>query len=32
LTTLRTDGWRKALLGITSIEEVNRITKPDFLS
>ncbi|MFM8224044.1 MAG: GspE/PulE family protein [Planctomycetaceae bacterium] len=32
LTTLRTDGWRKTLLGITSIEEVNRITKPDFLS
>ena len=32
LTTLRTDGWRKAKLGITSVDDVTRITKPDFLT
>ena len=26
MTTLRHDGWRKALLGITTIEEVQRLT------
>lgn len=32
MTTLRTDGWRKTLLGITSVDEVTRITKPDILT
>ncbi|MDR1964111.1 MAG: Flp pilus assembly complex ATPase component TadA [Planctomycetaceae bacterium] len=29
MTTLRMDGWRKALLGQTSIEEIARVTKQD---
>lgn len=31
LTTLRQDGWNKVLQGITSVEEVARITKGDLL-
>ncbi|MDR1483928.1 MAG: Flp pilus assembly complex ATPase component TadA [Planctomycetaceae bacterium] len=29
MQTLRLDGWRKALLGETSIEEIVKVTKPD---
>ncbi len=29
MTTLRMDGWRKALLGQTSVEEIVRVTKQD---
>ena len=29
MTTLRIDGWRKAMLGQTSVEEVVRVTKQD---
>jgi general secretion pathway protein E/type IV pilus assembly protein PilB len=31
LITLRQDGWRKVLAGQTTIDEVTRITKPDYL-
>jgi general secretion pathway protein E/type IV pilus assembly protein PilB len=31
MTTLRQSGWGKVLEGVTSIEEVVRITKGDFL-
>ena len=31
LVTLRQDGWRKVLAGITTVDEVTRITKPDYL-
>jgi general secretion pathway protein E/type IV pilus assembly protein PilB len=31
LITLRQDGWRKVLEGVTTVEEVTRITKPDYL-
>jgi len=31
LVTLRQDGWRRVLDGTTTIEEVTRITKPDYL-
>ncbi|MFN0056266.1 MAG: GspE/PulE family protein [Planctomycetales bacterium] len=31
LITLRQDGWRKVLMGVTTVEEVTRITKPDYL-
>src|SRR5579872_7449671 len=30
LTTLRQDGWSKVLQGITSVDEVTRITKADY--
>jgi general secretion pathway protein E/type IV pilus assembly protein PilB len=29
MTTLRMDGWRKALLGQTSVDEIIRVTKQD---
>jgi type II secretory ATPase GspE/PulE/Tfp pilus assembly ATPase PilB-like protein len=29
MTTMREDGWRKVLNGVTTIEEVNRVTQPD---
>ena len=29
MTTLRQDAWKKALAGITTLEEVNRRTKTD---
>jgi type II secretory ATPase GspE/PulE/Tfp pilus assembly ATPase PilB-like protein len=31
LTTLRQDGWNRVLAGITSVEDVTRITKPDYV-
>src|SRR5262245_14573201 len=31
LVTLRQDGWRKVIAGVTTVEEVTRITKPDYL-
>jgi general secretion pathway protein E/type IV pilus assembly protein PilB len=31
MTTMRRDGWNKVLKGITSVEDVTRITKPDYL-
>ena len=31
LVTLRQDGWRRVLDGTTTVEEVTRITKPDYL-
>jgi general secretion pathway protein E/type IV pilus assembly protein PilB len=31
LVTLRQDGWRKVLAGLTTVDEVTRITKPDYL-
>lgn len=31
LVTLRQDGWRKVIEGITTVDEVKRITKPDYL-
>jgi general secretion pathway protein E/type IV pilus assembly protein PilB len=31
MLTLRMDGWRKVLIGETSVEEVIRVTKPDSL-
>ncbi|MGQ0634323.1 MAG: GspE/PulE family protein [Planctomycetaceae bacterium] len=31
LVTLRQDGWRKVLQGVTTVDEVTRITKPDYL-
>lgn len=30
LVTLRRDGWRKVLLGITTVDEVSRITKAEY--
>ena len=32
MTTLRQDGWAKAIAGVTSIDEVLRITKGDFVA
>ena len=29
MRTLRTDGWRKALAGVTTLEEVIRVTSED---
>jgi type II secretory ATPase GspE/PulE/Tfp pilus assembly ATPase PilB-like protein len=29
MITLRQDGWRKVLAGMTSLEEVNRVTAGD---
>ena len=29
MTTLRQDGWRKVLAGVTSMDEVLRVTKGD---
>ncbi len=29
MTTMREDGWRKVLNGVTTVEEVNRVTQPD---
>ena len=32
MITLRQDGWRKVLSGITTIEEVARVTKGDIVA
>ena len=32
MTTLRYDGWRKVLSGITTIEEVARVTATDVVA
>jgi type II secretory ATPase GspE/PulE/Tfp pilus assembly ATPase PilB-like protein len=29
MTTMRDDAWRKVLSGITTVEEVNRVTSVD---